>query len=582
MSYENTANPFHLPLKNRWVKNTLETALGLKPLANFYTAGQEIDTPDAFLEYAFDCLDVEVQLESDTLLAEIPREGPVLVVANHPLGGLEGMAIAQMLLRVRPDVKVVTNKLLKRITTLSDIFIGVDVLSENAAKENVRGLREAMGHLRGGGVLLVFPAGQVSTINYKTRKIQDRPWDRFVGQLMKRYKPTCVPIYVKGKNSKLFYTLASMHPRLRTLMLARELSNKAGYKLTLKLGKPITPLEVKLLKDESSITHYLRMATDLLGLQLTGDVHPSSSNPVHEISRPSPELFQDLHALEKFKLLEHHEFDVYVAPYDRLGGMMEQIGIAREISFRAAGEGTGNSVDIDQFDPNYLHLFVWERNKQMVVGSYRIGRVNEIISEHGIEGLYSHTLYKFDQEYISRIGMPIEVGRSFILPDYQRHPAVLDLLWRGIGKYLAKNPEYHTLFGAVSISRDHSDISRALIAEVMLQSYRADERYMQGVEPVKPYRIAGKTWTKEMLSSLSKVSLLSKLVGRCDPGKTLPTLIRHYLSLNGRFVCFSINKVFNDSLDGLILVDLRNTPHRYLKRYLGQAGAQNFINKWDL
>jgi len=582
MANQTIANPFQLPLKNRFIANLLESMLGLKSLATQYSKCEEDYAPKPFLDFALETLGVEVNIESKELLSEIPRTGPVLVVANHPLGGLEGMAIAQMLMKVRPDVKVMTNKILKKVSNLSDIFIGVDVLSSNAAQENMRGLREAMGHLRDGGVLLIFPAGQVSAIDLKTRRIQDRPWDRLVGQLMKRYKPTCVPVFVHGKNSKLFYLLGLVHPRLRTILLARELANKQGYKLNLKVGDPITPSEIVQIKDESSITHYLRMCTDFLGLQSKDNAVKLSIQPANEISRPSAELFHDLQSLEEFKMFAHHEFDVYVAPYDRLGGMMEQIGIARELTFRAVGEGTGKSMDVDQYDPHFLHLFIWDRSKQIVAGGYRIGRVNEIIAEHGVEGLYGYHLYKFDEAYLKRLGMSIEVGRSFIHPEYQRHPAALDLLWRGIGSYVANNPEYHTLFGGVSISRDHSDVARALIAEAMLESFRADEHYVEDVKPVNPYRVVGKTWTNDMLASLSKISVLNKLVGRCDPGKTIPTLIRHYLSLNGKFVCFSVNTVFNDSLDGLILVDLRKMPNRYLKRYFGKEGAQRFQEKWSL
>lgn len=580
MTTETLTNPFQLPIKNRLLAGALESLLGLKPLAYHYEQRPMGASADSFLTYTLQSLGVDVFVESPDWLDKIPRSGSVLVVANHPLGGLEGVAIAQLLLKLRPDLKVLTNQLLTRIPELRPLFIGVDVLSDNAVKQNLRGIREAMKHLRDNGMLLVFPAGKVSAINLKSRRIEDQPWDRLVGQLVKRSKAVCVPVYVKGKNSALFYTLGLIHPRLRTLMLARELANKHGYSLNLKMGEPITSAEIRQLDDEGSITHYLRMSTDLLGLDAEKDPVQGIERP-HQIKRLSVGLFHDMQQLADCKLIEHDQFDVYCAPYERLGGMMEQIGIARETTFRAVGEGTGNSVDIDRFDPHYLHLFVWDREKQCVAGGYRIGRVNDIVARHGIEGLYSRTLYRFDKAYLRRIGMALEMGRSFVHPDYQRHPAALDLLWRGIGRYVANNPEYHTLFGAVSISRDHSDMARALIAESMLGAFRAESRYIENVAPVTPFKVAGKIWTDEMLVSLSKVSVLNKLVGRCDPGKTLPTLIRHYLSLNGKFVCFSVNRVFNDSLDGLILVDLRKTPQRYLARYLGKEGAQRFMKKWE-
>ena len=174
------------------------------------------------------------------------------------------------------------------------------------------------------------------------------------------------------------------------------------------------------------------------------------------------------------------------------------------------------------------------------------------------------------------------MGRSFVHPDYQRLPQTLDLLWRGIGLYVAKNPEYHTLFGAVSISKEHSDLARALISECMLESFCAEQRFLDDVKPLVPLKVSGKIWTNAMLASLNHVSMVNKLIGRCDPGKALPTLLRHYLSLNGKFVCFSINEVFNDSLDGLILVDLRKTPVKYLKRYLSKQGAADFLAKWNV
>jgi hypothetical protein len=289
------------------------------------------------------------------------------------------------------------------------------------------------------------------------------------------------------------------------------------------------------------------------------------------------ELFAAITDLEEFRLIEHEEFDVYCAPYDRLGSIMEQIAIAREITFRSVGEGTGLSKDSDEFDPHYSHLFLWDKAALRIAGAYRVGLVDEIVAEHGVMGLYSRSLYKYDEAFINRLGSSIEMGRSFIHPDYQKKQVSLNLLWRGIGRILVGRPKYHTLFGSVSISREYSDLARALIADTMMTNFKASE-FDQLVTPITPHKIMNRVWTREMLAELSNVKMLSKLIGRCDPGKAVPVLLRHYLSVNGKLVCFNINPKFSDSLEGLIIVDVRKTDAKTLGRFLGADGSAYFMS----
>ena len=256
---------------------------------------------------------------------------------------------------------------------------------------------------------------------------------------------------------------------------------------------------------------------------------------------------------------------------------MEQIAIARELSFRAVGEGTGLSKDSDRFDPHYLHLFLWDKAERRIAGAYRVGLVDEIVARHGVQGLYSRSLYRYDEAFITRLGSAIEMGRSFIHPDYQRRPVSLNLLWRGIGKILVDRPRYHTLFGSVSISREYSDLARSLIADTLLTNFRAAE-FAELVQPLTPHKVENRGWTKDMLSELANIKVLGKLIGRCDPGKAVPVLLRHYLSLNGRMVCFNIHSKFNDSLEGLIVVDVRKTDTKTLSRFLGAEGLAHFMS----
>lgn len=295
----------------------------------------------------------------------------------------------------------------------------------------------------------------------------------------------------------------------------------------------------------------------------------------------SAKLQRQLDTLEQYRLVDDAAFSVYCAPYAALGCLMEQIAIDREKTFRAVDEGTGQELDSDHFDPYYWHLWAWNKQKSELVGAYRVGKIDEIIDEHGIECLYSRSLYEFNHVFIKQLGSAIEVGRSFVTLKYQRHPKALDLLWRGIGTFMVRNPDYHTLFGSVSISRQYSVLAHAFLADTMMKNFCVSREWQQQVRPQEPLKVSGKLWTPEILASLNNIAVINKLLGNLDRGKHMPILLRHYLALNGRFASFTVNKGFNHSLDGLIIVDLREAPDKYLNRYLGKEGSQLFLQRWS-
>ena len=585
-------NPFRLTSKPRWLFGLIEKMLSLDGLAAKYDArpnrGAAVpaDHVDEFLQYTLQTLNGCMVVNNSTALANIPESGPVIFVANHPLGGLEGVAMSQLLRRQRSDLKVLTNEILTRIPEFANIFIGVDVLSRDATEKNMRGMRQVMKHLKQGGALLVYPAGMVSAFNTRSGKIEDRPWSSVAGKLAKQFKATCVPFYVHGRNSQWFYLAGLFHPRLRTALLPRQLANTARRSASLTVGSPINWIDIEPLKDTDAITTYLRTACELLSQAQAKTTHSVTPLPALAVAPRSPDQQQrldaDLRRLVKFRLLEYKHFAVYCAPYRELRSLMPEIAFSRERTFRTVGEGTGQTLDSDQFDPHYLHLFAWDHQRSVIVGGYRLGKTDEIVRTKGVEGLYSRSLYQFDQSYINRFGHALEVGRSFVTPEYQRHPRALDLLWRGIGSWVVENPGYHTLFGCVSISSEHSCRARAFLSDSLMQSYRAEQEYLNDVRPVVPLKVRGRVWGDEVLSSLSNITLINKLLGQCDPGKSVPILLRHYLALNGRIVGFSVNRNFNESLDGLIVVDLRKTPTKYLQRYLGKTGSRNFAKRWSL
>ena len=258
-------NPFRLPFKSPFWARTVEKCLALDRLARRYERCPKGLSSYEFLQYTLKELSIQVVMQpSAAPLQAIPKQGPLLVVANHPLGGLEGVAIAHALMSVRADVQVLTNELLTWIPELQPVFIGVDVLSNQAAQANVKGLKQASRHLAQGGTLLLFPSGMVSAFNWKTRCIEDRQWNSLVGRLLRRYQAHCLPVYVHGRNSRWFYGLGLIHPGLRTLMLPRELDNKQGKRLQLSLGQVIAPDVWSKLADDQAITQYVRRCTDEL------------------------------------------------------------------------------------------------------------------------------------------------------------------------------------------------------------------------------------------------------------------------------------------------------------------------------
>lgn len=593
----NNNNPFRLPVKptgpvKAVVVKVIEKLLSLDKLANYYdqrpnqAAENPSDHVEAFLNFTMDVLGADLTVNNPQALEDIPKDGSVIMMANHPLGGLEGVAMTRQLMKIRPDLKVLTNELLANIPEFADIFIGVDVLSQDARAKNTQGMRRVFKHLKSGGALLIYPAGMVSAINATNWKVEDRAWNHVVGKLARQFQATCVPFYVHGRNSKLFYTAGLIHPRLRTALLPRELVNKAGSHVSMTIGSPIAWKDIEKLDNADRVTAYLRTATDLLSHDSEKAKIDSVSYPPLEVKARSEdelrEIEKKLESLVEHRLLQYRNFDVYCIPYGELGLMMDEIAIARERTFRAAGEGTGLETDSDKFDPHYLHLFIWDRDKNAIVGGYRMGLVDEIVRTRGVEGLYSRSLYKFDEKYINRLGQALEMGRSFVCPEYQRHPRALDLLWQGIGNWVARHPEYHTLFGCVSISREHSTRALAFLNDSLMESYRAEQQFLNDVRPVAPLKVRNKVWSDEVLKSLSNLTLINKLLGQCDPGKSVPILLRQYLALNGRFIGFSVNHGFNDSLDGLIMVDLRKTSIKYLQRYLGESGSETFIKQWRL
>ena len=578
-----STSPFKLPRKTPFGlgENIAEWATGLTQLDKFYAQRPANCDTRQFLRFTLDVLNIHYQVVRGTLNT-IPEHGPTVVVANHPLGCVEGVILAELLLQKRSDVQILANHYLKTVPELDELFIGVDVFEgTKAIRSNLVAMRQAHKHLAQDGLLLIFPAGEVSQlVDRKARRLEDKEWSQSVSRLIRKHKAQTVPVYIDGKNSHRFYMAEKIHPLLRTLMLGRELLNKKASTINLAIGETIRFKEVTHLCDQQ-LVNYLRLNTYLL--------QPVSSQPRDKAThdhcvipiaerRPIDELLQDIRQLsDDEKMLSHNQFDVFCTTAENIPSMLLEIGRVREENFRLVGEGTGRDLDIDEYDRHYLHLFIWDNEQQQLVGSYRLGLVDKLLEHGHINELYSSSLFQYDLQFIENMGKSIEMGRSVVDHRYQKSMAPLLLLWKGIATYVARHPDYTHLFGPVSISNDYSEQARRLLADTMTLHYY-DTQQAQWVAATNPLPTQQAQWNASLLTSLADLQLLGRVISRIDEGKGVPVLLRQYLGLNGKLVSFNVDPDFNDALDGLIVVDLLNVPEKTLARYMGTDSTTQYLS----
>ena len=273
---------------------------------------------------------------------------------------------------------------------------------------------------------------------------------------------------------------------------------------------------------------------------------------------------------ESCKMLSGEKISVYCAEAWQIKWTLVEIGRLREKTFREVGEGTGKSFDNDEFDQYYLHMFMWDSENRRIAGAYRIGRTDKIINSIGVQGLYASTLFKIRPELIERIAPALEMGRSFIVSEYQKKRSTLAILWRGIGEYLYRHPQYRTLYGPVSISTEYNSISKDLIVQ-FLSEKKTSEELAKFVKAKKPPKLKLKNVDRQtLMSCASDIEHISALVSEIEfDNKGIPTLLKHYLKLDGELLAFNVDPEFGSCIDGLIMVDMLKTDPKLLKSYMG-------------
>ncbi|HMQ10035.1 MAG TPA: GNAT family N-acyltransferase [Oligoflexia bacterium] len=512
------------------------------------------------------------------------RLNKVLIVANHPFGGVEGMILTRQFLEQNAAIKVLVNPILKVFKPLRENFLFVEPYEDIESKKlNVQATKQAIQWLKQGNVLAMFPAGEVSSYQLNKNCVVDPVWSKSCAAFVEKAQCSVLPVFFHGQNSKWFQALGVLHPKIRTLLLGRELVNKQKQTIHMTYGNLVQFNRLPKHLSREELSDYFRFLTYSIAKQGKKIELYKEEHEEIEQSYDTSVLQSDIDRLpESALLLKSKNFSVYVAEYEQIPKIMHEIAKQRERSFRKVGEGTGKAIDTDSFDPYYKHLFVWDDDAKKIVGAYRIALSDEVKQKK--QNFYSQTLFGFDQRFINEIEPAIEMGRSFVSLEYQKSFTPLLLLWKGIGQFVARYPKYTKLFGPVSISGEFSPLSKTVIKQYLLRHY-GEESLKKHVQVKVPFNdeILYDYSSQDMLKFFNSLTDISNYIDYQEKEFAgIPVLIKHYIKLGAKFIDFNVDPEFNNALDALILVDLKQTEEKSLKNYMGEDGYQIFRSYHNL
>ena len=566
-----------------FLKKPLGRVLRIETINSLYSECKRNASHDHFVDQALDVLGVTFNVEGQPV-SRIPKTGPLVAVCNHPFSVLEGLLLVKILREVRTDIKIMANFMLGMIPEMDNLIFQVNPFGHPGdVKKNISGLKSSMQWLKKGGMLIVFPAGEVSSLKVNKGMVADPKWSPMVGRLIRKTGASALPVFFNGRNSGLFQTVGLIHPRLRTVLLPHENLKRAGRPIKVSFGGVLGNDKLTGMGSDQEIIDYLRFRTYLLKKKTRFRFPFQLSWKERELasiasSRSKHVLASEVAALpNRATLIQSKDFTVFYAKGTRIPRLLREIGIQRERTFRRVGEGTGKTLDTDRFDTYYHHLVLWNHVEREVAGAYRFGLTDEIMAEHGVSGLYSSTLFDFQPGLLESMGPALEMGRSFIVPKYQKNYQPLLLLWKGVATYVVKNPRYAKLFGCVSISGDYSGLSRELIMGFMERHCSVPEMAAM-VHPKSPPKVKQLQRVDFSLpeSAFNNPDDVGDLVSDVEGGTSIPVLLRQYLKLGGKIIGFNVDQEFGSCLDGLIIVDLMASDPKVLSRFMGKDGVSDF------
>ncbi|MBQ3240594.1 MAG: lysophospholipid acyltransferase family protein [Akkermansia sp.] len=560
-----------------WLINLGERFLGFHAL-NVAHAHIEDDwdegSTENFFKLACKYLHLHYDLEG---LENIPAEGPCVIVSNHPHGMSDGLMFGDIAMKVRSDVRIIVNEFLDCVRGMRPYEIKVDVYGGDKAKRaNMQSMKHILQWLREGHCILVFPSGSAASYSGQDKRVIDDPWQTNIAGIIRKTNSTVVPMHISGQTGKLFQLVTMFAKKHRASLLPREIKRDGRMRHSIRIGKAIPPSAFGMLKDDAALSDYLRLNTMLLRYPSKGGTNQTCERKMAPIEpgEDAEILSQEMAALPEDALCYANDktgLQVYAVTAEQIPHMLHEIGVQREITFRAVGEGSGSACDLDDFDRHYVHLVMWDSKKKALAGAYRFGRTDMILDKLGAKGIYNSMFFDFSDKFLDFARGGLELGRAFITKSYQRHPASLDTLWMGLGRYLVAHPQYRYLYGTVSISNEYTALSRSLIL-----SYLKSNR----MHPELQYEVKAKFPPRDMdllsedarllPTALEDPRLLPILVSKIEPdGKGIPVLLRQYMRLGGMIAAFSIDHDFGDTMDCLVIVEPGTIDTRLRQRYMG-------------
>jgi putative hemolysin len=493
----------------------------------------------------------------------IPAQGRVVIIANHPIGSLDGLALLRLVSEVRRDVKIVANDMLMAFEALHELLLPLDNMTRATYKQSYKAILEA---LNNDEAIIIFPAGEVSRAS--PQGIRDGKWQAGFLHFARKTQSPILPVFVSAKNSWLFYSASMLFKPLATALLAHEMFNKHSVDIKFRVGEmiPHHALESDHLADKSLIKrlkkHLYKIGKGKNAIFVTEKTiaHPEDLSLLRQ-------EFKSAQLIGATR--DHHK--IFLCSYELHPCIMREIGRLREFTFRLVGEGTGARRDLDKYDHYYRHLVLWDEEKLCIAGAYRLGEAHKLIQNKDAQSLYTSELFNFTPEMDKFLSQGLELGRSFVHPDYWGK-ASLDYLWQGLGAYLHHNPQVRYVFGPVSMSAQYSKYLRDLLVFYYQTYYAHEETLAEGkhLHEIQEDQLIEFQHQFSKLDREQGFTLIQEIFQQHN--QKVPVLFKQYAALyeeeGYKLLAFSVDSEFGNCLDGLFVGDIEKMKAAKRARYI--------------